>query len=73
MTGGKDIYRAPGHLDCNLFGARTWIDNDNILDIALDCGFDNPSYFTRSFKQQFSMTPRAYRRGTPAIGSPLAS
>jgi AraC family cel operon transcriptional repressor len=47
--------------------------SDSILDIALDCGFENASYFTRSFKQQYGHTPRAYRQGYAAIGSPIAS
>ena len=32
-----------------------------ILDIALDCGFENLSYFYRRFGQQYGQSPRAYR------------
>lgn len=36
--------------------------NDSIMNIALECGFHNISYFNRQFKQQFNMTPKDYRR-----------
>ncbi len=32
-----------------------------IIDVALDCGFDDVSNFNRAFRNEFSMTPRAYR------------
>lgn len=34
----------------------------SIMQIALDNGFQNMSYFNRSFKKQYSETPSAYRR-----------
>lgn len=34
---------------------------DNILDIATACGFDNLSYFNRSFKKKYGVTPGKYR------------
>lgn len=34
--------------------------SDKIIDIALECGFDNVSYFNRAFKTQYGMSPRAY-------------
>lgn len=34
---------------------------DNILNIAIDCGFENLSYFNRRFKQRFEVTPGIYR------------
>lgn len=34
----------------------------SIMQIALDNGFQNISYFNRAFKQQYAMTPSAYRR-----------
>lgn len=33
-----------------------------ILEIALDCGFENISYFIRKFKEIKGCTPRAYRK-----------
>jgi AraC family cel operon transcriptional repressor len=47
--------------------------SEHILTIALACGFDNASYFTRAFRDRFGCTPRAYRNGTAAIGSEIAS
>ena len=35
---------------------------EEIGDIALDCGFENLSYFYRCFRQRFGQTPRAYRQ-----------
>lgn len=32
-----------------------------IMDIALDCGLTNLSHFYRLFRQQYGMTPKAYR------------
>ncbi|MCH1982001.1 AraC family transcriptional regulator [Ruminococcus sp. OA3] len=40
-------------------------DNDNrIIDIALDLGFQSHEHFTRTFKETFGMTPDEYR-GNP--------
>lgn len=39
------------------------IDSDkNILDIALDYGFNSPETFSRAFKKIFDITPMAYRK-----------
>ena len=35
--------------------------NKRIAEIAQDCGFEDPLYFSRVFKQQFTMSPRQYR------------
>jgi AraC family cel operon transcriptional repressor len=35
--------------------------SQEIMDIALDCGFENLSYFYRLFRRQYGQTPRAYR------------
>ena len=37
------------------------ITDDNVLDIANACGFDNLSYFNRSFKKKYGITPGKYR------------
>ncbi|WP_345785314.1 AraC family transcriptional regulator [Thalassobacterium sedimentorum] len=34
----------------------------SILDIGLDCGFSSSQYFARRFKQQYGLSPRAYRK-----------
>lgn len=34
---------------------------ENILNIAIDCGFENLSYFNRRFKGRFGVTPGRYR------------
>lgn len=36
--------------------------NNKIIDIALECGFDNISYFNRTFKKQYGMSPSEYIR-----------
>lgn len=33
----------------------------NISDISQQCGFNNPSYFTRTFRDYYQMTPKDYR------------
>ena len=45
----------------------------SVLEILLDCGFENASYFTDAFRARFGCTPRAYRSGTSAVGSAVAS
>jgi AraC-like DNA-binding protein len=35
--------------------------NDNIVDIALNCGFSSQAHFTSRFKQATGFTPRQYR------------
>lgn len=35
----------------------------SILEVSLDSGFDNVSYFIRQFKQHTGMTPNAFRKG----------
>jgi AraC-like DNA-binding protein len=34
----------------------------SVLEISLDCGFENVSYFIRQFKRHKNMTPRQYRQ-----------
>jgi AraC-like DNA-binding protein len=33
-----------------------------VIDIALDCGFGDLSNFNHSFRAEFGLSPRAYRR-----------
>jgi AraC family transcriptional regulator len=39
-------------------------EGDQVLDVALDSGFGDLSNFNRTFRAEFGMTPRAYRRIT---------
>lgn len=50
---------------CSLL-ART---SQPVTDIALECGFENISYFIRKFREEKGCTPREYRR-THARSSP---
>ena len=34
----------------------------SIGDIVMRCGFESPSYFTKTFKQYFGVTPSQYRK-----------
>ena len=44
--------------------AKQLITTDNpIINIAIDTGFNNVSYFNRAFKTKFHMTPTEYRKG----------
>lgn len=36
--------------------------SDKIIDIALDCGFNNISYFNRAFKERYGVTPTEYKK-----------
>ncbi len=35
---------------------------DSVTDIAMHCGFNNVSHFSRVFKQAYGLSPRAYRQ-----------
>ncbi len=37
--------------------------DESISSIALDCGFNDPGYFSRVFKQEFGTTPQEWRLG----------
>lgn len=43
----------------------------DILDIAVDCGFENLSYFYRRFRRQFGKSPRAWRKASQCVVMPL--
>ena len=36
--------------------------NDDIINIAINTGFDNLSYFNRCFKKKYGITPGKYRK-----------
>jgi AraC-like DNA-binding protein len=35
--------------------------SERIINIALECGFNNISYFNRSFKKKYGISPTEYR------------
>jgi len=37
-------------------------EQENVLDVALDCGFGDVSNFNRAFRAEFGISPRAYRQ-----------
>ena len=42
--------------------AKQLIETDQkIIDIAANCGFNNHSYFTRTFQKKYGLTPAKYR------------
>jgi AraC-like DNA-binding protein len=43
-------------------GVRLVEEETKVLDIALDCGFGDASNFNRSFRAEFGMSPRAFRK-----------
>jgi AraC-like DNA-binding protein len=46
-----------------LAAARLAAGDAKVLDIALDCGFGDVSNFNRSFRSEFGMSPRVFRKG----------
>lgn len=51
--------------------ARALLETDlNILQIALEAGFDSNEAFTRAFRQQFALTPRQFRQQKQALSFP---
>ena len=36
----------------------------SITEIALECGFNSPSYLSACFQKQYKMTPSEYRKNT---------
>ncbi|HSP14267.1 MAG TPA: AraC family transcriptional regulator [Thermoanaerobaculia bacterium] len=43
-----------------------------IIDIALDCGFGDVSNFNRTFRAEFGVSPRAFRRLRPTLPQPAS-
>ncbi len=42
--------------------AELLISNSNkVIDIAFDCGFSEPSYFSKKFREKYDVTPKQYR------------
>ncbi|MDO6736703.1 AraC family transcriptional regulator [Wenyingzhuangia sp. 2_MG-2023] len=36
--------------------------NLNISEVGFECGFNDPKYFSKSFKKHFGVTPKAYKK-----------
>lgn len=34
----------------------------SMTEVALDCGFESPSYLSACFQKQYKMTPKEYRK-----------
>lgn len=51
-------------ISCRLNHACTQLTDTakTVLEISLDCGFDNVSYFIRKFKEEKGCTPKEYRK-----------
>lgn len=43
----------------------------SIIEIADQCGFQSPSYFTKLFREKYGITPTAFRSGAPLLHSDL--
>jgi AraC-like DNA-binding protein len=52
--------------------ARLSDSNDSILDIALECGFENLGHFYEVFRARFGTTPKHYRNQARRIVRPTA-
>ena len=37
----------------------------NVSQVAVDCGFEDLSHFSRAFKEKFGISPAYYRKETP--------
>ena len=43
----------------------------SIIELADQCGFQSPSYFTKLFREKYGVTPTAFRSGAPLLHSDL--
>lgn len=64
----KGVYGVPPYAYLKAFrmerAAQLLRETDRrIADVALEVGYESPSKFAAAFKQQFDVTPSAYRRG----------
>lgn len=58
ISAGQFITQTRIEKACNLLKCT----DQNIANIALDCGYSDQSAFSRQFKQTTSVTPKAYRQ-----------
>ncbi len=59
---GMSLMRYIQRQRLNAAMVRLRTSSDPVISIALACGFNDPSFFTRSFRQLVGTTPSAYRR-----------
>ena len=45
----------------NMLRSVSESDSRNIADIAYSCGYTDPRYFSRCFKQRYGVTPSEYK------------
>ena len=66
-----EVFKQQTGLTVNAYQTKLRIDHarkqleqqtSRITDIALDCGYDDPSYFARVFRRVTGVTPRDYRQ-----------
>ncbi len=76
----RELGQSPArfYLELRLKHARMLLDRStgSILDVALECGFSDPSHFTRQYRQLFGETPGQVRRKHAAehcSATPLSS
>lgn len=48
----------------NISAAKLCTTNLSVMEIALDCGFNNISYFNKLFKEKYKQTPKDFRKNT---------
>jgi AraC family transcriptional regulator len=48
---------------------RLLVYDDTVIEIALDCGYDNHETFTRAFRRRFGVAPSEYRRAVRGRGA----
>lgn len=59
---GYTFHRYLNHVRINHAISYLETTEKSILDISLDCGFENVTYFNRCFMKFYGMTPTQYRR-----------
>lgn len=59
---GKSIVEYINEIRLNYAAKLLKSTNDSITEVALQCGFNGFSYFSRLFKEKFNDTPRQYRK-----------
>ena len=71
LTHFRRLFRAAAGLPPSQFLIRSRLrkaagllirSGESVGDIAMQCGFDNPFYFSRLFKEKYQVSPLDYRR-----------